>query len=356
MARFVLLVALLLALVSEAWAGDKASPDATIPLPDGVELPIRVRVAFRVLNVLRIAEVAGQGRFYVEVTQRWNDPRLRFDAVERGTGRIDRVGQDADGYLKTIWIPALSVDNQIGERESRTAAVSTYANGDVVFIERYESNFRFRMNMDAFPFDTQDLTLEFSLPRYAKQDAILIATETDRQLSGIEQALAVVDWKPLRLRFSNEEAMGWNARSYSRLNATITLTRQSERYLLRIFIPIMAVLAASIFVLWAPGLTEKDKGTQIFSSLLALAALSFTFEASFPGAISLNTPVAQIISLGYLYLVVVLLFDAIISTGCRRPHSRYFTLCMALRHEFRWALPALMVVVSVGAAVRAIPG
>lgn len=356
MARILLLLALLVAAANNAWAADKSGATGLTSLPEGVELPVRVRVAFRVLNVLRIAEVAGQGRFYVEVTQRWNDPRLRFDAVAHGAGRIDRVGADADAYMKAIWNPALSVDNQIGERESRTVAVSTYANGDVVFIERYESNFRFRMNMDAFPFDTQDLTLSFSLPRYAKQEAILIATEADRQFSGIEETLSVVDWKPVRLRFANEESMGWNARSYSRLNATVTLTRQSERYLLRIFIPILAVLAVSIFVLWAPGLTEKDKGTQIFSSLLALAALSFTFEASFPGSISLNTPVAQIISLGYLYLVAVLLFDAIISAGCRRPHARLFPIWVALRREIRWALPMLMVVVSIGAAVRAIPG
>lgn len=356
MARLLLLLALLVAVPPTVWAAGNGGGAALTSLPEGVELPIRVRVAFRVLNVLRIAEVAGQGRFYVEVTQRWSDPRLRFDSIARGAGRLDRVGEDADAHLKTVWNPALSVDNQVGERESRTVAVSTYANGDVVFIERFESNFRFRMNMDAFPFDTQNLMLSFSLPRYAKQEAILIATEADRQLSGIDETLSVVDWRPVRLGFANEESMGWNARSFSRLNATATLTRQSERYLLRIFIPILAVLAVSIFVLWAPGLTEKDKGTQIFSSLLALAALSFTFEASFPGSISLNTPVAQIISLGYLYLVAVLLFDAVISAGCRRPHARLFPVWVALRHQIRWALPLLMAVVSIGAAVRAIPG
>ncbi len=350
MARLLLLLALLIAGVTGAWAAEER-----VSLPDGVELPIRVRVGLRVLDVLKIAEVAGQGRFYVEVTQRWADPRLRFDAVARGATRIDRVGDEADAYLKTIWTPALTVDNLVGERESRTVAVSTYANGDVVFIERYESNFRFRMNMDAFPFDTQDLTLSLSLPRYAKQEAILIATEADRQLSGIESGLSVVDWRAVRLRFSNEESMGWNARSYSRLNATVTLSRFAERYLLRIFIPIMAVLAVSIFVLWSPSLTEKDKGTQIFSTLLALAALSFTFEASFPGSISLNTPVAQIISLGYLYLVSVLLLDVVLAACAARPGARYYVACVALQRQVRWALPAIMAIICVGAAVRAIP-
>jgi hypothetical protein len=324
-------------------------------LPPGVELPLRVRVAFRVLNVLQIAEVAGQGKLYVEVTQRWSDPRLRFDAVDAGFGRIDRVGDEADAYLGTIWTPGLTVDNQVGKPDSRTASVSTYANGDVMLIERYEGTFRFQMNMDAFPFDTQDLTLSFSLPRYATQDALLIATEADRQLSGIDNRLSVIDWSAKRLHFANEEAMGWNARSYSRLDATVTLQRLSERYLLRIFIPILAILAVSLFVLWSPNLKENDKGTLIFSSLLALAALSFTFEASFPGSISLNTPIAQIISLGYLYLVAVLLLEVVLSLGVDNEQARLHIFCVETRRQLKWAMPAIMVVVCLGTAVRAIP-
>lgn len=352
MKRLAGLLFLLLAASLPSAPAAAADKDA---LPPGVELPLRVRVAFRVLNVLQIAEVAGQGRLYVEVTQRWTDPRLRFDAVAAGFGRIDRVGEEADSYLAAIWTPGLTVDNQIGKAESRTVAASTYANGDVVLIERYEGNFRFHMNMDAFPFDTQDLILSFSLPRYATQDALLIATEADRQLSGIDNRLAVVDWRAERLHFTNDEAMGWNARSYSRLDATVTLTRLSERYILRIFIPILAVLAVSLFVLWSPGLNEKDKGGLIFSSLLALAALSFTFESSFPGSISLNTPVAQIISLGYLYLVAVLLLEAVLSSGVHDKQARLHGFCVEMRRQIKWAVPAMMIVVCLGTAVRAIP-
>lgn len=325
-------------------------------LPATVELPMRVGVALRVLNVLKVEEVAGQARLHIEITQRWTDPRLAFDAIQAGYSRLDQVGDDADEYLKSIWTPGLSVDNQVGDTESRTVAVSVCANGDVVLIERYESGFRFRMNMDAFPFDRQDLTLSLSLPRYARQEAVLLSTETDRQLSSFADAVSVVDWQPAGLRFANEEGMGWNARSYSRLNVTLSLDRLSERYLLRIFIPILAVLAASLFVLWSPGLKEQDKGGLIFSSLLALAAISFTFEASFPGSISLNTPVAQIISLGYLYLVAVLMLEIMLASACADPARRWHGACLELRRQVKWALPAIMLIVCVGAAVRALPG
>ncbi|RAI24881.1 neurotransmitter-gated ion-channel ligand-binding protein, partial [Rhodoplanes serenus] len=82
----------------------------------------------------------------------------------------------------------------------------------------------------------------------------LITTETDRLLSGVDESPSMVYWRPVRLRFANEESMGWNARSYSRLAATVELARHSDRYILRIFVPLFAVLSVSLFVLWSPAL------------------------------------------------------------------------------------------------------
>lgn len=355
MRALLLLLLLVAGLGSEARAQEAATAARPV-LPATVELPVRVRVALRVLNVLEIKEVAGQGRLHVELTQRWHDPRLVFDATARGLARDDRVGDEADDHLKTIWTPGLTLDNQIGDKDSRTVALSVHANGDVMLIERFESDFRFRMNMDAFPFDRQNLTISLSLPRYAQQEAVIVTTEADRQFSGIDGSLSVVDWRPVGLRFANDTVMGWNARSYSRLNATVTMARDAERYLLRVFVPIMAVLAVSLFVLWSPGLKEQDKGGLIFSSLLALAAISFTFESSFPGSISLNTPIAEMISLGYLYLVTVLMFEIMLSAAIAHPQWRCSGDAAALRLHMRWALPAIMTIICIGAAVRALPG
>lgn len=346
---------ILLGLAQGAW-GEERTGSSKATLPEAFGLPVRVHIALRVLNVLEIKEVSGQGRLHLELTQRWQDPRLAFDAVARGLAREDRVGEEADDYLKTIWSPGLALDNQIGDKDARIVALSVHADGEVVLIERFESDFRFRMNMDAFPFDRQNLTIGLSLPRYAQQEAIVLTTEADRPFSGVEDALSVVDWRPVGLRFTNDLAIGWNARSYSRLNATVTIARYAERYHLRVFVPIIAVLAVSLFVLWSPGLKEQDKGGLIFSSLLALAAISFTFESSFPGSISLNTPVAEIISLGYLYLVAVLMFEIALSVAIAHPSFRWRDQAADLRWHLRWAVPAMMSIICIGAAVRALPG
>jgi hypothetical protein len=340
---------LLWCLAGTAWAGRATD------LPEGVELPMRVRLAVRVLNITAMREVSGQVRLHLETTQRWHDPRLVFDAVRAGSQRIDRVGDEAQAYIRQIWTPGLLADNRIGEMQSHSLAVSVHANGEVQLVERYESDFRVAMNLAAFPFDRQQPTLSFSLPRYPKQEAILVANERERRYSGIAAILSVADWRGLGMDFFGDETTGWNAQHYSRLNTTLHLERLSERYILRIFIPIITVLAVSIYILWAPALQAKDKGSIVFSSLLALAAISFTFEASFPGSISLNTPVAQMISLGYVYLVLVLLVDSVLAPACENPGAPRHALHLRIRQQVRWLLPAMMFVVCAGAALRAIP-
>jgi hypothetical protein len=350
-----LLVALLLVLSAALMSAPVQAGPGRESLPDGVELPVRVRIGLRVLDITEIKEVTGRARLVIEVTQRWSDPRRRFDPLDAGASRIDRVGDDARQFIAGIWTPGVAIDNQIGEPRGTTEAVSVYADGNVVLVERYEADFRVAVDMSAFPFDRQQLGLSFSLPRYAKQDAMLVTTETDRLFSRIEPKLSVIDWRPLDLSFYYDEATGWNARAYSRLNATVGVERLSERYLLRLFIPIVSTLAVSLFVLWIPGAAPKDHGSLVFSALLALAAISFTYEASFPGSISLNTPIAKIISLGYFYLVVVVLVDALLWKPRSDPDSRFHLLASGLRSHSRWALPSIMVIVCLALVLRGLP-
>jgi hypothetical protein len=247
------------------------------------------------------------------------------------------------------------IDNQISDPQSRTLAISAYADGGIVLVERFEANFRVAMDVSAFPFDRQQITLSFSLPRYPKQDAVLVTTETDRLFSRVENKLSVIDWRPQALSFSYDVSTGWNARSYSRLNATVAIERLSERFILRLFIPIFSALTVSIFVLWMPGTSPKDNGGLIFSALLALAAVSFTFQANFPGSISLNTPIAKIISLGYLYLILVVPVDGLISGPCKDPKSRFHILAVEVRQHTKWVLPSVMAIICAASAIRALP-
>ena len=154
------------------------------------------------------------------------------------------------------------------------------------------------------------------------------------------------------MTFAYQHMRGWNARDYQGVEATIVLQRLSGRFLLRILAPIGAALLISIFVMGMPGLSSKDKGGLVVSALLALTALSFTFETSFPGSISLNSPIAKIISLAYLYLMLVLLADSLLSGPSQNAASRRHAFAAELRRQLRWAMPAIMLILCADILLR----
>jgi len=145
------------------------------------------------------------------------------------------------------------------------------------------------------------------------------------------------------LSFRQESFFGWDARPYSRLVAIATVERQWPRYILRVFVPFFALMSLSLFLYWASDrvIEQKARAPMVFSSLLALAALSFTFESSFPGSISLNSPIATMISLGYFYLPFVLLTDAMLTSTDGSLARRHPALLQELRRNVRWTVPIL---------------
>lgn len=54
------------------------------------------------------------------------------------------------------------------------------------------------------------------------------------------------------------------------------------------------------------------------------------------------------ISLGYLYLVVVLMFEIVLSVAIAHPGSRWRGHAADLRWHLRWAVPAMMLIICVG--------
>lgn len=313
------------------------------PLLTGVELPIDVRLSVRVLNITRIQEVQREVAAAVEYTQRWTDPSQRFDRVASGAERIDLVGTEAEARLARMWEPAITIENMIGQPRAQTVAMSVFSDGRVVLIRRLDADFRVDLTMTAFPFDRQRLALRLASQRHPASEVALVTTEFDKQFSGLERAISVANWDAGGFTFQQESFFGWNARPYSRLVAIATVERQWPRYILRVFVPFFALMSLSLFLYWAPDrvIEQKARAPMIFSSLLALAALSFTFESSFPGAISLNSPIATMISLGYFYLPFVLLTDIMLTGQHSGLARRYPALLPEIRRNVRWTVPML---------------
>jgi hypothetical protein len=185
--------------------------------------------------------------------------------------------------------------------------------------------------------------LSLVTPRHSANEVLLTDTELDRQQSSIGNTVSAVNWRARGLVFRNETFFGWNARPFSRLAVTAVVDRAWPRYILRLFVPFFAVMSISLFILWAPHdiLQNNHRAQMTFSALLALAALSFTFETSFPGAISMNSPIASMISTGYFYLPFVLTIDLLLVQERPALSRRFPYLLAEIRRNVRVTLPLL---------------
>jgi len=59
---------------------------------------------------------------------------------------------------------------------------------------------------------------------------------------------------------------------------------------------------------------------------------------------------------GCLYLIGVLMFEIALSVAIAHPSFRWRGHAADLRWHLRWAVLAMMLIICVGAAVRALPG
>lgn len=343
-----------LAIVATALCVAGSARAAAPTLPEGVHLPINVHLAVRLLDVTRLEETKGEISARVEFTESWRDPTLAFDALAAGLYRKDFYGAEAAELLKTIWQPETTITNQISDPRSQSVAISVSSDGGVSLIRQVDADFRISVKLAAFPFDSQRLAFTFVAPRYSASDVIFLIDDRDREVSSIAEQLAVPDWHPKVLNFTLDRFYGWNAKPFARAEVTATVARSWPRYLLRIFIPFIAVVSVSFFILWAPASLKIDQAGITYSALLALAALSFTFESSFPGSMSVNSPIAFMISLGYFYLVLTLLVHMALSdTRLSAVRANPF-LTAEIRANIRYTLPLIFALICACSVIRSL--
>ncbi|MDO6962677.1 ligand-gated ion channel [Rhizobium alvei] len=328
----------------------ESAPAAAIPV--GIHLPVKVHLSARILNIARLSETDSEVTARIEFTYRWQDPARAFKPLDTGTYRQDFYGTEAEQALSHGWAPGFVVGNQISEPRSQTIALSVQADGTVTMIRQIEADYRVAIDLSSFPFDSQKLSFQISTPRYDASQVIFAIDDRDRELSGIAQSLSASDWRSGDLTFQLSQTYGWNAKPFSNVTVTAEVSRTWPRYLLRIFVPFAAVVSVSIFILWAPDRMKVDPAGIIYSALLALAALSFSFESSFPGSMSVNSPIAFMISIGYFYLVLTLLAHLAMIYGNLERHTGNPYLALEIRRSMRFGLPTIFTIVCICAVIR----
>ncbi|MEI8394434.1 MAG: hypothetical protein WCF85_06845 [Rhodospirillaceae bacterium] len=333
------LVLLLLVGAGAAFAADD-KPD----LPRGWQLPVRISVAMRILDIAQILETQGQMNARVEITYRWSDPRLAFDKVKEGVPRLDFFDAAAKVKLQKIWNPSVEIENLAGSPRQDQLGLSIAATGEVMLVRTVDANFRISTNLAEFPFDSQRLTVHLVSTRYGLQEVVLVHTRDDDASSGFTRTPLTPLWLLKRLDFLSSSYVAWNGDSHSRMAATVVADRKWPIYLARVYLPFLLVMSISLFTLWPKEYNPGSKGPQIFSGLLALVALGFTYEAQFPGSMSANTPIATMVSSGFIYLITALTAYIMLMNPAAEWAERNPGFFSEMRSVVSWGVPLLALI------------
>ena len=229
------------------------------------------------------------------------------------------------------------------------------SSGAVTLVRRLDASFRIGIDMGYFPFDSQALDIILTSNRYNAHEVLLVHNAADADHSAFPTRLQTPLWTLSRLDVRNTIYAGWSGPPHSRLTFTLDAERLYGQYLIRIFLPFLALMSSTLVILWSTDETMAlaPKGALAFTTLLALVALSFTFESNFPGSMSQSTPIARIISTGYLYIVSVLFLNMFLLNKDFFFARRAPLMFAEIGAYVRWALPLGVLVYWTGLIVRA---
>jgi len=308
-----------------------------VPFPSNVALPINVGVALFVNNISKINEASNTFESQFDLRYNWKDPRLAFDTGEMGTNRLEFGQEAAVAKLATIWNPQIKITNIIEKDAQIVPGLFIHYDGEVELIQRVKATFETKLNLDAFPFDSQSLLVAMLSSKYNSNQIALTQDQNDLNESGLDPDLKVNGWKPQGISFKMTQLRAWNGAFLRQIEARVGMKRIPNAILGSIFTPFfLTLIVPTIFTFFA----NVDLAPRLVAwsgSILALVALTFTFSVRYPWLGS-NSLVSQIFTAGHAFqLISVLLSITLFNPDVAKKMDRF--IVAELVSYLRWLVP-----------------
>jgi len=238
-----------------------------------------VQMGLRLQQITGVDQQSENFGAVATLQMRWNDPKLAFNPSDC---QCDLRTFDTDKFNdyvsanSSLW-PDFTVFNQQGRRFTQNDNIVVFANGDVIYFERFSAtlqapDFDFRR----FPFDTQDF--------YIRLDSIYpeeyFVFEDLPGFSDLGDQLGEEEWiiNDFSTEISSESAS--SNLPVSRFSYGFTANRHLSFYIIRIFVPIIIIIMVSWITFFL-----KDYGKRVdvtAGNLLLFIAFNFTISGELP--------------------------------------------------------------------------
>ena len=222
-------------------------------------------------------------KLYVFAT--WSDRRLQ--------------GRPADQPLPPrIWSPRLDLWESRPDMDVQTVEFAqrrwerTFQVGDMYVFDKYEGGINNKMDLQMFPFDTDNLELTFWNPTAALLDGTkIVARKSDYRLltmgdgAGVtgEDDMDIAEWafvgtstRYLKSPPGNEDD------SRDTFQIRISITRNTQFYVYKVLSPLLLITVLNLLVFWVPIADLADRLAHITTLFLSAFALLYVVAADLP--------------------------------------------------------------------------
>jgi hypothetical protein len=309
-----------------------ATAEAVPVRPDPEGVPTRVSLGFLFADVSKIDDLNQEFTADIFFQMRWSDSRLALP--EGVTEPVERVlPSDA------LWNPAPGVLNRREITFMLPDQVSVAPDGTVTYMQRVYGTFATRMDLRAFPADTQSLPIHMVSYVYSPEE-VLFEIEP---LSGLLEEPSAAGWdietgeperRPLRV--------GGEDQTFAAVTFRLSAERETAYYLLTMVLPLLFIGLMAWSVFWIdPSLLPPQVGIST-AAVFSLIAFRFSLKLSLPRLSYLT------MADWFVLAVTVLVFTAfanVIVVGRLAKTDRH-ELAIRIQSWGRWSYLMLLIVLA----------
>jgi hypothetical protein len=299
--------------------------------------PTIVRVGFHLTDISDVDEREESVEMEGELSLRWHDPRMAFDADEASPSPKIYQGNFQFSELFDGWWPQLVLAN--GERavESGSVLLKIDPDGSMTYVEKFTGRIETPMALQRFPFDEQRLAARFEVFGFARDEVQL---EVDPSRTGrSSEHVIVAGWSLLgveaRVEDDDRTEQDGRTETLHQLVVTLDVRRRSGFVVVTILIPMTLLVMLTWSVFWMHDDSISDRLNITFIGILSVVAYQIIVHDLLP-TISYFTLMDGFLTITLfgmaLGVVVNLTIDRMNRSGRRVLGNRIDSVC-------RWAFP-----------------
>lgn len=243
-----------------------------------LKLAIPVKVGFKLQQIVNIDQPNEIMNDVGTLRLEWTDPELAFNPDDCNCSYKLYTENSFSKFLEDVqgkW-PDFTFFNQQGNRWTQNRLIYVEANGHIIYLERFSTDFQVDFDWTAFPFDTQDFYIKVDM-LFPEDEYVFAQMEDFNEIdpNNGEDEFILTDFDT---QISTEVSS--TKLPISRFTFHFSAPRHLDYYIFRIFVPILLIIVVSYITFFLKDYTRRIEIAT--GNLLLFIAFSWSLGDNYP--------------------------------------------------------------------------